>query len=123
MDPDSEPDPDAEPDPAIFVMDLQDASKKFKKKRFFCLLLFEGTKKIDFALSLPSNACRRQCHKIFIYFVHTDLHVLDLIDSKRDMRIQDFSGQKKLTREKGKILYLEGLHYGTSHSRESLYLF
>jgi hypothetical protein len=28
MDPDSDPDPILDPDPAIFVIDLQDASKK-----------------------------------------------------------------------------------------------
>jgi hypothetical protein len=33
-----------DPDPAIFAMDLQDANKKQNKiKKFFCLLLFEGT--------------------------------------------------------------------------------
>jgi hypothetical protein len=31
-------DPDADPDPSIFIIDLQDANKKF-----FCILLFEGT--------------------------------------------------------------------------------
>jgi hypothetical protein len=43
MDPDS--DPDADPDPAIFVIDLQDTNKKLTvfKKKFFFLLLFEGT--------------------------------------------------------------------------------
>jgi hypothetical protein len=31
-------------DHAIFLIELQDANKKqIKKKRFFCLLLFEGT--------------------------------------------------------------------------------
>jgi hypothetical protein len=35
-------DPDADPDPAIFISDLQDVKKKFPK--FFCLLLFEGTR-------------------------------------------------------------------------------
>jgi hypothetical protein len=30
-----------DPDPVIFVIDLQDASKK--KYNFFCWLLFEGT--------------------------------------------------------------------------------
>jgi hypothetical protein len=34
---------DPDPDPAIFVIDLQDAKKNELKKRFFCLLLFEGT--------------------------------------------------------------------------------
>jgi hypothetical protein len=32
-----------DPDPAIFVIDLQDTNKKLIKKKFFCLLLFEGT--------------------------------------------------------------------------------
>ncbi len=36
-------DPDLKPDPAIIVIDLQDANKKLIKKKFFCLLLFEGT--------------------------------------------------------------------------------
>jgi hypothetical protein len=38
-----DPDPDADPDPAIFVIDLQDANKQNVVKKFFCLLLFEGT--------------------------------------------------------------------------------
>jgi hypothetical protein len=32
-----------DPDPAIFVIGLQDAYKKLFFKKFFCLLLFEGT--------------------------------------------------------------------------------
>jgi hypothetical protein len=33
-----------DPDPAIFIIDLPDAdNKKLVKKKFFCLLLFEGT--------------------------------------------------------------------------------
>jgi hypothetical protein len=33
-----------DPDPAIFVIDVQDDSKKIIfSKQFFCLLLFEGT--------------------------------------------------------------------------------
>jgi hypothetical protein len=51
VDPDAEPrirasdkmDPDSDPDPVFFVTDLQDANKKLIKKKFFCLLLFEGT--------------------------------------------------------------------------------
>jgi hypothetical protein len=40
MDPDSNPDPDS----AIFVIDLQDASKNLIfQHNFFCLLLSEGT--------------------------------------------------------------------------------
>jgi hypothetical protein len=41
MYPDSDPDPDAHP--YIFIIDLQDANKKQIKKKFFCILLFEGT--------------------------------------------------------------------------------
>jgi hypothetical protein len=33
---------DLDLDPAVFVIDLQDANKK-QFKKFFCLLLFEGT--------------------------------------------------------------------------------
>jgi hypothetical protein len=37
-------DSDPDPDPAIFVIDLQEANKKLiLLKKFFCLLLFEGT--------------------------------------------------------------------------------
>jgi hypothetical protein len=37
-------DPDPDSDPAIFVIDLLIAVKKLSfKKKFFCLLLFEGT--------------------------------------------------------------------------------
>jgi hypothetical protein len=46
MDPDTDPDSDPDPgsDPAIFLTDLQDASKKLIfKQNFFCLLLFEAT--------------------------------------------------------------------------------
>jgi hypothetical protein len=32
-----------DPDPAFLVINLQDANKKNLKKKFFCLLLFEGT--------------------------------------------------------------------------------
>jgi hypothetical protein len=36
-------DPDADPDPAIFVTDLPKCQKNLFFKKFFCLLLFEGT--------------------------------------------------------------------------------
>jgi hypothetical protein len=39
-----DPAPDSNPDPVVFVIDLQDASKKLIfEYNFFCLLLFEGT--------------------------------------------------------------------------------
>ena len=41
MDPDA--DADADPDPAIFFIELQDANEKLILKKYFCLLLFEGT--------------------------------------------------------------------------------
>jgi hypothetical protein len=34
---------DPDPAPAIFVIDLQEVNKKLIKKKFFCILLFEGT--------------------------------------------------------------------------------
>jgi hypothetical protein len=37
------PDPGADPDPSIFIIDPQGANKKLIKKKFFCILLFEGT--------------------------------------------------------------------------------
>jgi hypothetical protein len=37
-----DPDPDADPEPSIFIIALQDANKKLIKKKFFCILLFEG---------------------------------------------------------------------------------
>jgi len=37
------PDLDSDLDPAIFIINLQDAKKTQFKKRFFCILLFEGT--------------------------------------------------------------------------------
>ncbi len=37
-----DPDPDADPDLSIFIIDLQDANKKRIKKKFFCIVLFEG---------------------------------------------------------------------------------
>ncbi len=36
-------DPDADPDPAIFVITFKTPTKNEFKKKFFCLLLFEGT--------------------------------------------------------------------------------
>jgi len=35
-----DPDPDSDPDPAIFVIDLQDASKKLILAQFFLLITF-----------------------------------------------------------------------------------
>jgi hypothetical protein len=37
-------DPDLDPDPAIFVSELQVVNKKLLFSKFFCLLIFEGTR-------------------------------------------------------------------------------
>ncbi len=50
-----DPDPDSDPDPAIFVIDLQDASKKL-------MLLFEGT----FKLILKDKKSKRVGFKVFL---------------------------------------------------------
>jgi hypothetical protein len=34
---------DPDPDPSFFIIDLQDANKKRIKKKFFCIVIFEGT--------------------------------------------------------------------------------
>jgi hypothetical protein len=34
---------DPDPDPSFFIIDLQDANKNEFKKKFFCIVLFEGT--------------------------------------------------------------------------------
>jgi hypothetical protein len=36
-------DPDSDPDPSIFIIDFQDANRKLIKKKFSCILSFEGT--------------------------------------------------------------------------------
>jgi hypothetical protein len=55
-------DPDSDPDPAIFVIDLQDASKKLIfLHNFFCLLLFEGT----FTLFFKDKKSKRVGFKVF----------------------------------------------------------
>jgi hypothetical protein len=41
-----------DPDPAIFVIDLQDANKKLNKKKLFCLLLFEKSKRSHKAVGI-----------------------------------------------------------------------
>jgi hypothetical protein len=51
----------SDPDSAIFVIDLQDANKKLKnKKKFFNLLLFEGTFTSFFKFQNKSQNSRNQ---------------------------------------------------------------
>jgi hypothetical protein len=58
---------DPDPDPAIFIIDLQDANKKLiKKKKFFCILLFEGTF-ISFFIDLKSKRSHKTVEiKVFL---------------------------------------------------------
>jgi hypothetical protein len=49
-----------DPDPAIFVIDLQDANKKLIfNKKFFCLLLFEGTFTSFSKIKSPKEATKQ----------------------------------------------------------------
>jgi hypothetical protein len=72
-------DPDADPDPAIYVIDLQDENKKKQlKKKFFCLLLFEGT----FTSFFKDKKSKRSHKTIGLRFF-----LLFLLDDRR-IRIQ-----------------------------------
>jgi hypothetical protein len=57
-------------DPAIFVIDLQEATKnKFKKRTFFCLLLFEG-KFTPFSTNKRSKRGHKTVRiKVFVYYI------------------------------------------------------
>jgi hypothetical protein len=58
---------DLVPDPSIFIIDLQDANKKkaFKKK-FFCILLFEGTLNIIFKHKKSKRSHKTVEIKVFL---------------------------------------------------------
>jgi hypothetical protein len=52
-------DPDVDPHPAVFIIGRQDANKKKRiKKKFFCILLFEGT-----FTSFFKNKTSKRSHK------------------------------------------------------------
>ncbi len=56
-------DPVSDPDPAIFVIALQEANKKLLlKKKFCCLLLFEGTVPHIYFIFLKDKKSKRS-HK------------------------------------------------------------
>jgi hypothetical protein len=49
-----------DPDPAIFVIDLQDASKKLIFEKIFCLVvLFEGTFTSFFKDKIPNEVTKQ----------------------------------------------------------------
>jgi hypothetical protein len=69
--------PILDPDPAIFVIDLQDVSKKLIfQHNFFCLLLFEGTITLFF-----KDKKSKKSHKIvgfkvfFLLFLHDNRRI------------------------------------------------
>jgi hypothetical protein len=58
---------DADPDPSVFITDLQDTNKKLFKKKFFCILLFEGT----FASFFKGKKSKRSHKTVEIKFFFT----------------------------------------------------
>jgi hypothetical protein len=74
-------DPDADPDPSIFIIDLQDANKKLFKKKFSCILLFEGT-----FTSFFKDKKSKRSHKT----VKSRFFLLNLLNDRRiRIRIQE----------------------------------
>jgi hypothetical protein len=65
-----DPDPHADPDPAIFVIDLQEANK------FFCLLLFEGTRYIYIIFQrCPKEVTKQEKSRFFLLFFLDDRRI------------------------------------------------
>jgi hypothetical protein len=63
-------DPDLDPDPAIFVINLQDANEKLIfVKKFFCLLLFEGTCTSFFKDKKSKRSHKTAGIKVFLIFI------------------------------------------------------
>jgi hypothetical protein len=57
-----------DPDPAIFVLDLQDTNKKTNfKRKFFCLLLIDGTF-TSFFKDKKSKRSQKTGIKVFLYY-------------------------------------------------------
>ncbi len=72
--------PDSDPDPAIFVINTQDTNKKLNlNKKFFCLLLFEGT----FTSFIKDKKSKRSHKKVKARFFS-----LFLLDDRR-IRIRE----------------------------------
>jgi hypothetical protein len=67
---------DSDADPALFVVDLQEANKKLIKKKFFCLLLFEGT-----FTSFFKDRKSKRSHKT----VRIKVFLIILLDNRRMM--------------------------------------
>jgi hypothetical protein len=85
-------DPDSDPDPAIFVIDLQYASKKiFFQHNFFCLLLFEAT----FASFFTDKKSKKYFFNTIFsayYFLKLHLHHFSKIKVKKSHKILGIKG-------------------------------
>jgi hypothetical protein len=57
---------DPDPDPTFFIIDLQDANKKLIYKKFFCILLFEGTFTKDKKVKKKSQKSINQGFSFFL---------------------------------------------------------
>jgi hypothetical protein len=66
-DSDTDADPDADPDPSIFIVDLEDVNKKLFKKKFFCILLFEGIFKSYFKDNKSKRSHKTVKIKVFLH--------------------------------------------------------
>jgi hypothetical protein len=62
-------DPDADPGPSIFIIDLQEANKNQFKKKFFCILLFEGTFTSFFKGKKSKRSHKTLEIKVFLYYI------------------------------------------------------
>jgi hypothetical protein len=54
-----DPDVDPDADPSIFIIDLQEANKKLIKKKFFWILLFEGTRTSFFKIKSQKEVTKQ----------------------------------------------------------------
>ena len=68
-------DPDADPDPAIFFIELQDANEKLILKKYFCLLLFEGTFTSFFKDKKSKRSHKAVGFKVFLLFLLGDRRI------------------------------------------------
>ena len=70
-----DPDADADPDPAIFFIELQDANEKLILKKYFCLLLFEGTFTSFFKDKMSKRSHNAVGFKVFLQFLLGDRRI------------------------------------------------
>jgi hypothetical protein len=81
-----------DPDPAIFVINLQDANKKLLLKKYFCVLLFEGTF-TSFIKDKKSKEVTKQQFYLIYYFC---LMKIRIHTSDKRIRIQIQKAQKHM---------------------------